>query len=212
MYLVNINNRLPKNKALLFELIALILMILFGSVFGYISLLFYIFIVHRKYHTKLFKFELIFGTLIIIYFLNTSETLSRISTLFKYILTEFDIEKIASIEPSGSFRFYPVFFYLKNFDLLNSNYIFGFGPGASSIFFNEDLISSGFGLDLDSNFQGGFLPSFLIDYGSSISTSKETTPQTLFIIAIIIEPSLILNLDYSLGSVDIFGYILKIEA
>jgi hypothetical protein len=165
LYLVNITNYLKKNHRIIFEILALLLLILFGSVFGYISLLIYLIVIHRKKYRSLFKIELIIGILFIIYFLNSSETLSRIFSLTNYLLTEFDIDKLAAIEPSGSFRFYPLLFYFQKFDIHNIYYIIGFGPGVSTTFFNEGLISSGYGLDLDSNFQGGFLPSFLIDYG-----------------------------------------------
>ena len=165
MYIVNIHHFLTKKNFIKFELAALFLMLLFGSVFGYISLLIYVLVVHRKFHPLFFKFELIIGSFLIFYFLNTSETLYRISSLLNYMWTEFDIDKLASIEPSGSFRFYPLLFYFQNFDITNFHYYFGFGPGVSSTFFNEGLRISGFGLDLDSNFQGGFIPSFFIDYG-----------------------------------------------
>jgi hypothetical protein len=165
MYLVNTIKFFKKNEALIFELISVFLIILFGSVFGYISLLIYIFTIHKRFNLKLFKLELITGSIFIIYFLKTSETLSRISSLLNYMWTDFDIDKLASIESSGSFRFYPLFFYIKNFNFNNIYYFIGFGPGVSSTFFNEGLIARGFGLELDSNFQGGFIPAFLIDYG-----------------------------------------------
>ena len=164
-YIINKLQFGDNRKSIYFEFTALLLMFLFGSVFGYISLLIYIYVIHRRYNPKLFKIEILFGSLAVFYFLNSNETLSRISSLINYLLTEFDIEKLASIEPSGSFRLYPLLFYFQNFNFNNIHYYFGFGPGASTTFFNEGLRSSGFGLDLDSTFQGGFIPSFFIDYG-----------------------------------------------
>ncbi len=169
MYLFNVSNSIFRKYEYVFELLALILMAIFGSVFGYISLLAYVFVVHRKRFPKLFSLELILGALIVIYFLSASETLTRISNLVIFIWTEFDILKLASIEPSGSFRFYPLVHYFQMFDSNNFHFFFGFGPGSSSEFFNEELISDGFGLDLDSNFQGGFIPSFFVDYGIIIT-------------------------------------------
>jgi hypothetical protein len=169
MYLFNLNNTILRKNQYVFELLALILMVIFGSVFGYISLLAYVFVVHRKSFPKLFSLELLSGALIVIYFLSASETLTRISNLIIFIWAEFDIVKLASIEPSGSFRFYPLVHYFQMFDSNNFHFFFGFGPGASTTFFNEGLISDGFGLDLDSNFQGGFIPSFFVDYGIIIT-------------------------------------------
>jgi len=169
MYLFFLNNRFSERNEYLIEVLAIIMMIVFGSVFGYISLVVYVFVVHRNRFPKLFSLEIAAGALIVLYFLGSSETLTRISNLVIFIWSEFDIDKLASIEPSGSFRFYPLVHYFQMFDIYNFHYFFGFGPGASSTFFNEGLISNGFGLELDSNFQGGFIPSFFVDYGILIT-------------------------------------------
>ncbi len=169
MYIFNLNTSLVRKNNYLFELTGCIMMIIYGSVFGYISLLLYVFVVHRKRFTMLFSLEFVAGFIIAIYFFSASETLTRISNLIIFIWNEFDVDRLASIEPSGSFRFYPIVHYFQMFDFSNIHFYFGFGPGASSTFFNEGLISNGFGLDLDANFQGGFIPSFFIDYGIIIT-------------------------------------------
>jgi hypothetical protein len=165
MYLVNIMNLLSKKNSFLFELLCITLIILYGSVFGYILLFTYFIVVHRLKYPILFYLELFLASVIVFYNLATTETLSRIYNLISYIYSDFDIDNLASIEPSGSFRFYPIMFYFQNLNLFNFHYLFGFGPGSSSFFFNDGLIEHGFRMDFDSNFQGGFLPSFFVDYG-----------------------------------------------
>ena len=126
MYLYNINQLFEKRKSLIFELISVSLIILFGSIIGYIILLAYIFTIHKRLYNNLFKLEIILGSIFIIYFINTSETLARISLLLNYMWNEFDINKLASIESSGSFRFYPLYFYYQNFNFDNIFYFIGF--------------------------------------------------------------------------------------
>jgi hypothetical protein len=165
MYLVNTMNLLSKKKSFLFELFCISLIVLYGSVFGYLLLFIYLIVVHRLKYPIIFYLELFLASVIVVYSLATTETLTRIYNLVSYIYTDFDIDNFASIEPSGSFRFYPILFYFQNLNLFDFHYLFGFGPGSSSFFFNDGLTQHGFRMDFDSNFQGGFLPSFFVDYG-----------------------------------------------
>jgi hypothetical protein len=165
MYLVNVINLLSKKESFLFELMCISLIIFYGSVFGYTLLFIYFFVIYRLKYPILFYLGLFFGSVVVVNSLATTETLSRIYNLVLYIYTDFDINNLASIEPSGSFRFYPIMYYFQNLNLFDFHYLFGFGPGSSSFFFNDGLIEHGFRIDFDSNFQGGFLPSFFVDYG-----------------------------------------------
>lgn len=165
MYLVNLMNLQTKKNSIVFELLCFSLIILYGSVFGYILLFTYFIVVHRLKYPIMFYLELLLASVIVVYNVATTETLSRIYNLVSYIYTDFDIDNLASIEPSGSFRFYPIMFYFQNLNPFDFHYLFGFGPGSSSFFFNDGLIQHGFRMDFESNFQGGFLPSFFVDYG-----------------------------------------------
>ena len=169
LYIINNSKTINGKELKLIEFFGITLILLYGSVLGYISLFLYIFVIHRKNYPKFFKFEVLFLSLIVFYFINKNDTFIRIYDLSQFLINDFDISNLANVEPSGGFRIYPIIFYFNNFDVYNYHYFTGFGPGTSSTFFTKELIETGYGLDQDSKIQGGFLPSFLIDYGLLIS-------------------------------------------
>lgn len=71
-----------------------------------------------------------------------------------------DIEGLRTIDSSASYRILPFYYYLNNINLTDFHFYFGYGAGAGS----EFLIPFLFNVPV-SEFQGGFLPQFLYDYG-----------------------------------------------
>ena len=61
--------------------------------------------------------------------------------------------------------------------------MFGYGSGSSESFLNYELFKIGYGTsEYDGSFQGGFLPSFLIDYGLIITGLFLYTIKTTFLL------------------------------
>jgi hypothetical protein len=71
-----------------------------------------------------------------------------------------DIEKLRTIDTSASYRILPFYYYAINIDLMDYHFYFGHGAGMGSQF----LIPFLFNVPV-SEFEGGFLPQFLYDYG-----------------------------------------------
>ena len=71
-----------------------------------------------------------------------------------------NLESMASVDYSASFRVLPSYFYIINFDFFDYHSYLGFGAGQSEDF----LIPLLFNVPMDT-FQGGFLPQFIYDYG-----------------------------------------------
>lgn len=71
-----------------------------------------------------------------------------------------DIEKLKRIDSSASYRILPFYYYVKNINLTDYHFYFGYGAGMGSQF----LIPFLFNVRI-SEFEGGFLPQFLYDYG-----------------------------------------------
>ncbi len=181
--LLFINQKLNINKFLI-EIIGFIFIVLCQSLFGIILYLIYCSIYHRKKFKKLFYFEL-FSILIIIGFFFTSEYFERIKSLIYFISqNNFDVFELVKVEPSGAFRILPFILYIENFELSSlSNYLFGYGSGSSESFLNYELFKIGYGTsEFEGSFQGGFLPSFLIDYGFIITLIFLYTIKTTFLL------------------------------
>lgn len=71
-----------------------------------------------------------------------------------------EIQEIARIDASASFRILPTYYYIKDIDLKDPHFYFGHGAGQSS----EFLIPLLFKVKVES-YEGGFLPQFIYDYG-----------------------------------------------
>ena len=183
--LLFINQRINNNsKSLLIETLGSIFIFLCQSLFGILLFIFYIIIYHRKNFKILFYFEALIFLIVIIFFLS-SEYFTRIITIVEFIFyNDFDVLEIVKVEPSGAFRIVPLIIYIENFELsLLSNYLFGYGSGSSESFLNYELFKIGYGTsEYDGSFQGGFLPSFLIDYGLIITGLFLYTIKTTFLL------------------------------
>ena len=70
------------------------------------------------------------------------------------------IEDLATIDHSASFRVLPTYHYIRNIDIRDLHFYFGYGAGQSS----EFLIPFLFNVKVD-HYEGGFLPQFIYDYG-----------------------------------------------
>lgn len=183
--LLFINQRINNNsKSLLIETLGSIFIFLCQSLFGILLFIFYIIIYHRKNFKILFYFEVLIFLIVTIFFLS-SEYFTRIITIVEFIyFNDFDVLEIVKVEPSGAFRIVPLIIYIENFELsLLSNYLFGYGSGSSESFLNYELFKIGYGTsEYDGSFQGGFLPSFLIDYGLIITGLFLYTIKTTFLL------------------------------
>lgn len=183
--LLFINQRINNSsKSLLIETLGSIFIFLCQSLFGILLFIFYIIIYHRKNFKILFYFEALIFLIVIIFFLS-SEYFTRIITIVEFIYyNDFDVLEIVKVEPSGAFRIVPLIIYIENFELsLLSNYLFGYGSGSSESFLNYELFKIGYGTsEYDGSFQGGFLPSFLIDYGLIITGLFLYTIKTTFLL------------------------------
>ena len=183
--LLFINQRInKKSKSLLIETLGSIFIFLCQSLFGILLFIFYVIIYHRKNFKILFYFEILIFLIITIFFLY-SEYFTRIITIIEFIYyNDFDVLEIVKVEPSGAFRIVPLIIYIENFEFsLLSNYLFGYGSGSSESFLNYELFKIGYGLsEYEGLFQGGFLPSFLIDYGLIITGLFLYTIKTIFLL------------------------------
>lgn len=82
---------------------------------------------------------------------------------FTHLIKNFDIGNIESIREadlSASFRVLPFYYYAVNINPLNHHFYFGYGAGTSGAF----LVPFLFKVPVE-NYQGGFLPQFIYDYG-----------------------------------------------
>lgn len=138
-------------------LITIYMLLSFQSGYG-IILLFILVIMKTSMRNSIII--IIVGLLLIVGTLLVKQTaLNRVLNIISN-LEPGRIEDLATIDHSASFRVLPTYHYIRNIDIRDLHFYFGYGAGQSS----EFLIPFLFNVKVD-HYEGGFLPQFIYDYG-----------------------------------------------
>lgn len=156
-YIESSQTKFSKRSNILIGLILLYMLLFFQSAYGVILLM--VLIISKTTIRNSIIIAIAGGFIFLVAALMKQPAAERVFNLITNV--DFaNLESIASVDYSASFRVLPSYFYIVNFDFFDYHSYLGFGAGQSENF----LIPLLFNVPMES-FQGGFLPQFIYDYG-----------------------------------------------